>query len=441
MSPHVFGHPRAALIAVALGVGTCAVAATPSESELAPNGVLEKQALVRAVLERNPSVAAAREAVQAARSRIPQVTALDDPMLSYSLAPLSIFDEDSRFGQQIKIEQRLPFPGKLSLSGEQADAESKAMEADVDQVRLELGLAATQLFDGWYTVHRAIAINTEHQALLKELKRSAEAQYTAGRASQQDPLQAEVVLTHLEHEGVVLQTRRDVIRTQLNALLHRPVTAELPPPPETIATAGEAPSSSEPLIDQAVRARPELAALRARLGGADAAVSLAQRQFWPDLSVMGEYNSMWPMTPHQWMVGVGVNLPIQLGRRRAAEDEARANQAQLRHREERLLDQVREDVETARVRLVEALHVVHLYETRLIPAAQDQVKAARAGFIVGQNPFNALVEAEKNLRSVQLAGAEASAEADLRQAELDRAIGVVPGASHHNDSNKESSHD
>jgi hypothetical protein len=55
------------------------------------------------------------------------------------------------------------------------------------------------------------------------------------------------------------------------------------------------------------------------------------------------------------------------------------------------------------------------------------VDAARAGFIASRNDFVAVVGAEKNLRSVELAYQIARADLDRARAELDRAVGRVPG--------------
>jgi cobalt-zinc-cadmium efflux system outer membrane protein len=78
-------------------------------------------------------------------------------------------------------------------------------------------------------------------------------------------------------------------------------------------------------------------------------------------------------------------------------------------------------------RLQESEHVIGLFEKRLLPVARDQMDAARAGFSASQNPFTAAVEAEKNLRSVELDYEMARAECDRQRAELDRALGRVPG--------------
>src|SRR5882672_6715430 len=51
---------------------------------------LERRALIRAVLDRNPSVESARQAWRAALARYRQAGAYEDPMLMASVAPLSI---------------------------------------------------------------------------------------------------------------------------------------------------------------------------------------------------------------------------------------------------------------------------------------------------------------------------------------------------------------
>jgi outer membrane protein TolC len=70
---------------------------------------------------------------------------------------------------------------------------------------------------------------------------------------------------------------------------------------------------------------------------------------------------------------------------------------------------------------------VRLFRDRLLPAARDQVGAARSGFETGRNSFLALIDAERNLRNVELGYEEALASLGHRRAELDRALGRIPG--------------
>jgi cobalt-zinc-cadmium efflux system outer membrane protein len=398
----------------------------PEDAPFAGATVLERAELVRQVLARNPSLEAAREAWRAALARYPQETALEDPMLSYSVAPLSIAGKE-RFGQVVELSQQLPFPGKRALRGEVVLAEAQAMREDLEELRLRLALMASNLFDELFIAQRSLAINDEHLRLLEQLKKSAEAQYIAGRASQQDPLQAEVELSDVLREKVGLEAERERLRAQLNGLLHQPPLAPLPPAPDSLPVPTEAPGPSEALQDEALRQRPELEGLRARLGGAEAAVRLAHRDYYPDFRVMGSYNSMWMDTPHQLMAGVSINVPLDFGKRAAAVRQAQANLDRLRIEERHLINDIRVEVEQARTRQVEAQRVVELFRERIVPAARDRVAATRAGFESGKNSFQVLIEAQRNLRGAELRSQMALADVQRRQAELDRATGHVPG--------------
>ena len=191
---------------------------------------LERGTLIEAVLARNPSVNAARQALRAALAEIPQATALDDPMVGYELAPLSIAG-DAPFGQVVSIRQKLPFPGKRRLAGEVALAMAEADGAELGAVQLELAEMASELYDEYFVNARALEITAQHKVLLEQMKKSAEAQYVAGRAAQQDPIQAEVELAQLERERIMLDAERDQIIAGLNGLVHRAPSSALPPPP------------------------------------------------------------------------------------------------------------------------------------------------------------------------------------------------------------------
>jgi outer membrane protein TolC len=404
------------------------VPAETVEATLTDLSPLDRATLVRLVLTQNPSIAAARQGWRAALARYPQATALKDPILSYALAPLTIGTAaPGDVGQIIQLSQRLPFPGKRQLQGLIALAEADAMREDYEAVRLQLALMASQLFDDYYVVERALEINAQHMALLQDFQRSAEAQYIIGQATQQDPIQAETEITLLMHQEIVLRTTRVDIMAQLNGLLHREPGLLLPPSPAALPVPAPPTATSADLAEEALRQRPEVRASQARRDARVPAVQLAERQYYPDFTVMGTYDSQWETPERRFIVGVMVNLPVQRARRQAAVEEAQARQAQADQEYARLVDTVRVEVEQAYNRLLEMHHAVRLYQDRLLPAARDRVEAARAGFEVGRTTFLALIDAEKNQRTVTLRYQELLADLDRRQAQLDRAMGRLPG--------------
>jgi outer membrane protein TolC len=212
--------------------------------------------------------------------------------------------------------------------------------------------------------------------------------------------------------------------TQINSLMHRAPEALLPPPPRSLPR----PSPVEPsgLQDEALGKRPDLRASSAEIRAREATVELKKKDSRPHFEAMTSYNSMWNLAEHRWTVGAAINLPVHRKRIRAGVAEAQARLAQREHERRRLEDQVRAQVQQAHIRLQEAHHVVGLYQSRLLPAALDQLQAAVSGFETSQNSFLAVIEAEKNQRTVELRHQESLAAVYGRQAELDWAVGRVP---------------
>ena len=402
------------------------VAQRPSENlDHAP--VLGREVFVRAVLATNPSIESARQGFRAALARVRQSGSFNDPMVELELAPLSVASSKAPVGYQLMVSQQLPWFGKRSLEAAAAEAEADAAKSDFEAVRRELALTALVLYDQYFVAHRSLDINTEHVKLMQAMRDAAIAQFSSGRGSAQDALQADAELAHMEHDAVVLASQRDITVAQMNELLHRAPDAALPPPPRDLPTPESPDRSRAQLEAQALRDRQEIIAMKQRARAAGARAERADRDAYPDFTVSTSYNSMWDMPEHRWMVGLGFNLPIFTGKRAGMADEARAMRAQFESDAVRMSDMARIQVFTSVKQLEESKHVLSLFETRLLPIARERIDAARAGFITGQNPFMAVVEAEKNLRGVELEYQVARADYARRRGELDKALGRIPG--------------
>jgi outer membrane protein TolC len=127
------------------------------------------------------------------------------------------------------------------------------------------------------------------------------------------------------------------------------------------------------------------------------------------------------------MLGLGFNLPVKGRRRGGAADEALATRGQFEAEVAKLTDAARTRLFVAVKQLQESAHVLKLFETRLLPVARAQIDAARAGFTTSRSPFVAVIDAEKSLRDLELGHELARAEYHGRRAELDRALGRMPG--------------
>ncbi len=90
--------------------------ATEANIPFANESSLTSSHLVEAVLARNPDIPTMEATWEAAKARIEQANAFDDPMLSYSIAPQSAGANSMDFGQKLSLSQRLALAGQTRLA-------------------------------------------------------------------------------------------------------------------------------------------------------------------------------------------------------------------------------------------------------------------------------------------------------------------------------------
>lgn len=386
--------------------------------------------LVEAVLVRNPTLIEMQAAWQAASARYLQVTSFDDPMLRIAVGPGSIGSDTVDFAYRLELSQRLPFPGKLSLRGEQANREAIASAYDYQDAKLALIEATKSAYYDYYLAHRALEVNQENVKLLEEASRTVEARVRTGVAPQQDLLQLQVELGQLQERRIILQRVLTLASARINTLLHLPPDTPLPLPPRQLTLQNRLPELSH-LQTLALQNRPDLLALRQRVQAERAALDLAYREYLPDFEIMAAYDSFWQERPLRTMLGVGVNLPIQLDRRRAAVTESAARLAQRQAQLDRLADQVRLQIQDSYTRVLENRQIVELYDKKLLPAAQANIREAMTAYSTGKIPLLTLLEAQRHLINLRDRYYEAVVDYYRNLAALERAVGVPLPADDH----------
>src|SRR5690606_27273368 len=104
---------------------------------------------------------------------------------------------------------------------------------------LELTRQAKRAFYDLYHVHRALAVNQAHHAIVEEFEQAALRAMEAGRAGKGDVLQVQMERYALELRAIELDRARRTVEARINALLHRRPRDPLPPPPEHTAIAAD----------------------------------------------------------------------------------------------------------------------------------------------------------------------------------------------------------
>jgi cobalt-zinc-cadmium efflux system outer membrane protein len=382
---------------------------------------LTAEQLVSAVLTRNPGLQGLAAAAEAANYRIAPAGALDDPMLTYAGAPKTAGGPRG-FQERVELSQSLPWPGKRGLREDAARARAEGEEQSLADGRLALMAASKRLFAEWAYIHRTLKIKHAHRDLLTELRRIAETQYATGRGRQQDVLQAEMEAARIDTGIVTHQRRRREVQAMINGLLNRPPQSPLPPPaPLPVPTD---PPALQALHEAALEEHPQLRRIQARIAEANARQGLAEKEYFPDFKLSAGYNALWDSPDKRWMVGLSINLPIDLsGKRGATRDAAEADvmryRWQLTDQEAQLLAQL----EQGRARVQESQEVFTIHRQRLVPLAEESLSAAVADYRAGQGDFFTVIDAERQKLRTQDNLARAHADYLRALAALERSTG------------------
>jgi len=408
------------LLSAVLAIQTAAAEPAPSAITAGPN------ALVAAVLQSNAGLAAMRSAEDVARAVVNPAGALDDPNLSYALAPETVGGyrlpngQFRNFNQIVSLSQAFPWPGTLKLRSETAAAEAESMAQKLADYRLRLAEHTRAAYADWYYVTRALAVNAENQTLVRRLQKVATTAYGSGQAPQQDVLQAEVELTQLQNQALEIKRRRATVQARINGLLNRdpqaplPAPLALPPPRHLPDYAG--------LQRTALAQYPELKRLDAEIAASQDRVALAHKGFYPGFKLSVGYNSLWSAPQEQYTVGVSINIPIgakHQGALDAATARLQQSRAQLLDARANLLSSVDQSYQTA----AQTRDSIALYTDKLLPLAELNLKAAESDYSSGNGDFLKLITAERQYLTAKLELARNRADFFTQMASLDYQTG------------------
>jgi outer membrane protein, heavy metal efflux system len=376
-----------AVLALVMSVRGAAAQATPAET-------LTVAAATRIAVEANPMLRAARSAAEAATQRIGPAGALPDPQLQFGLMNRMA----SRFGStadpmtmnQLQLMQMLPWPGKLGGARLAARHDATAASADADEQARMLGAQVRMAYYDVAYADRALEVMQGTQQLLRQFLDVSTTMYAVGSAVQQDVLRAQVEVARMTEEITRMGQERLAGAARLNALLGREATRPIGPL-DLPEPAGDLPEADS-LIARAIEGRPAVRAGLERVAAAEASLSAARRELYPDFQLGVAYQQR-PQFPTMVSLMVGVNLPIFAGSKQLA---TRRQMAAMRDVSQAELLNLRNEtaariIET-RARAVQDRNLVHLYRTSIVPQARAAVQSSLSGYRVGRVTFMQLID-------------------------------------------------
>jgi cobalt-zinc-cadmium efflux system outer membrane protein len=417
-------------VLVILGCSALVQASERSSSEL----LSVDMAVTKAVLD-NPSLAEMQSRYLALAEVPSRVGSLPDPLINFGAMnfPIDTFDrsQEPMTQLQLGISQAVPFPGKLALKQEAAEHDAKAAGHSVDEARLQLVRRVKSSWWQLYYMDRALETLERNQELLGQFIEVAKTKYETGIGLQQDVLLAQLELSKLIDQKIQLEAIRQHRAIQLNILMDLSPELEIGLPPNIERTLPEL-ASFAALYLQAETARPLLRQLETKVDAARSRLDLAKRDYYPDFMLGLTYGDRTGMNPMPrggarsdfFSVMLGVKVPIYARRKQSKAVAQRGLEVQSSRYA--LLDErglVRGAIAASMTDYKRAKNQMSLFETGIVPQAEQTVNSMLAGYQVSEVDFLNLVRSQMTLFTYELQYWKALSEAKQALAQLQAAVG------------------
>jgi len=422
--------------------GTSATA--PADEGPGPTGAnSELYELIILALEQNPRIREAEENARAKAERVPQVTAMPDPMLATKTLPEPVRTAEGDNFFVLGVSQKFPVPGKLHHAGRAAIEEARMAIAEWEQVRLEVIADVKRAWSRIYSIDRAIEITQKNKELLQSLIDTVRIEVAAGRRSQGDVLKAQVELANLDARLIELRRQRISAVALLNRLLARdPGTDVEGPSTLQIHTVDR---RLEQLFQHAAENNPQLQRDARRIERNRESLELARLAYWPEFVLGFEWMSMSPREAptvpdgrggfrkmstlsedgtDNWAITFGLNLPVWFEKNEAGIREARRRLNASLQKFAATRDMIQFEIEDALARVNDQRELAELFKTTIIPQAEQAYEISRTGYVSGQQDFQYVIDNWQRWLTFEIQYHRALGELEGSVADLEKSMGA-----------------
>jgi outer membrane protein TolC len=379
---------------------------------------------------KNPSLKIAHEQISVAAHKINQETALPDPIISVSLSsyPIDSFktNRTPMTGNEIRLAQMFPFPGKLGTKGEIAEQKSRWFTSVYQDARLQV---RWQVKDAWSRLlfqRQAIELTERNLKILDDFIRLTETRYEVGKGLQQNVLKAHLQRSLQLDKLLVLRQQEEATLAELNSLAGRDTnqTLEL----DDQLTHHQSVFDLSDLQQQAEKKRPLFKAYSELIDQYRGQRELAKLDYRPDFNLWASYrwrdDNLADGGTDFVSGGISFNLPVRRERRSAAVAEADSalRVAVLKRNDFR--NQVHLAIHRALTSFEQAEKLAELYQSGIIPQANQTFQATLSAYQVDQVDFLDLLDSLMTVYRYEIDYIKALSDQQRSMARLEAAAGL-----------------
>jgi cobalt-zinc-cadmium efflux system outer membrane protein len=413
------GRKLGLLFSIVLTFGGPAIA-EPS-SEPLPGATVEGVLAIAQHL--SPELAARALEVEAAQARVEIASSWDDPTLRVTSDEIDR-TSGTRQGKLIySVEQEIPLWGKRALKRDAARAEVDQITAEGRSAETELIEKVKVAFAQYYQADQVIRSTQALHGIVHDIAKLTRSRYAQNRGSQQEIFKAEVENARIE-TGIAKQTAAlHAAKGRLNALLARPIDAPLAAPERLRQLPPEELLAPTALLERARSGNPAFQSTTAMIAEADSSRRLAERSWYPDITVSAGAIDRTGNGPNGYTAMIGLKVPLQFGMHEAQGHEARAKLGAAQARRQALDQQIEGDLAEAAAGLSSSRATADLIEGQMLPKSEALVRSGTAAYAAGKAELTDVLMAEHDLADLRIQLLSAKFDAQRQLAAIERLIG------------------
>lgn len=389
--------------------------------------------LIRLALQSNPRLRSQALQVEAALAKIPQASALPDPMLGTIIYGHPIETAAGSMRANVTLSQRFPWFPRLKAQEQRAVVEASMMQEKLRAESLMIIGDLKSLYYRLYLLGQQIRINEENQKALAsiiriELKRVG----TSGKKTAiNDTYRSSVEKSRLEQALIDLQQQRTATVARLNALLHRPPTTPINTPTEIDIDFQSVELPQVAALTEMYQ--PVLIAAQLRSEAARLGIEIADLLHVPDVSLSVGWWAIDDNRPatrivdvgnDAWAVGVSINIPLWHKKYEAARQEARATHASTLANIDDLQSKYQARLADLSEKAKAAKKIMDLYNKSILPQARATLSTDRKSYGAGEVDFDRLMNDFRNLILLEVNYHQSKTELATAIARLEQTIGL-----------------
>jgi cobalt-zinc-cadmium efflux system outer membrane protein len=369
----------------------------------------------------SPALRAAALDREAASAKAAGADALDDPTITDNY---QYYRDPGVFSAHtVMLSQSFPLWGKRSLRRDAALADVDASRGREAAAQAELDEKIKVAYARYYLTSRDIAVNQEIAELARRMRKAAAARYGQGAGGDQSAvILAAGEETTAKLEAARLEGEKSAVRARLNMLVGRSADKPLADP-ERLRDMPVAEPNLTALIARARTANPTLAASTADVAAARTRRTLADKAWYPDLTIGAGPVVQTNHEPVGFAATVGFNIPLGWGRDASGQREAAAQLGATQQRYEA----ARLEIEAALGEAIAKLRAARATETLLRREAMPQARAVfqtvLANYSQGKGELTTAINAEHQRHDVDRRLLQVQFDEQVELAAIERLIG------------------